>query len=168
MSEDLTGMILVAAPVLRDPNFRRTILFLSQHSPEEGAVGVVLNRPMESRFQVESLSVELYSGGPVQPQSVLLASLQWRNSSLLAFHSFDTSDPIPEEWHPGLRAFAGYAGWSPGQLENEIEQNAWLVLQPSEELISPQPRSSLWLDIMHRGGPLLRLLAEAPDDPSLN
>jgi putative transcriptional regulator len=171
---DLTGTVLVASPLLMDPNFRRTILFLSSHSREEGAAGFVLNRPLDSSLDVpgEADGVDLFFGGPVHPEALVLASLQWRQPpGLVAFHTFAGDDePLTIEpgWRQGLRAFAGYAGWSPGQLEAEIEQQSWLVLPPSKDLIASPPPQGTWFDIMRRTSPLLALLAEAPDDPSLN
>jgi len=108
----------------------------------------------------------------VHPEALVLASLQWRQPpGLVAFHTFaDDGEPpaVGPEWRQGLRAFAGYAGWSPGQLEAEIEQQSWLVLPPSRDLIAAPPPHGTWFEIMRRTSPLLALLAEAPDDPSLN
>lgn len=176
LPQDLTGAILVAAPILLNPSFRRTILFVTSHSPGEGALGFVLNRPLDSSLDLMTLdgkfSADLFYGGPVQSDTLMLASLQWRQPpGLVAFHTFD-GDPlhmeVAPEWKDGFRAFAGYAGWSPGQLESEIEQQSWLVLPPSRELIEAPPPEHVWRDIMRRTSPLLSLLAEAPDDPSLN
>ncbi len=179
-ADNLTGSILVAHPNLLDPNFRRTILFLSHHSPEDGAIGLVLNRPLHKTLQQVSTSkkkvrwgeVELFYGGPVATNQVSLASLQWRdNPAAVAFQSFMGSIEnvhIDPEWHGGLRGFVGYAGWSEGQLENEIAQKAWLVLPPARELIEPTNPEAAWRDIMRSSGPVMKLLAEAPDDPELN
>lgn len=174
--DDLTGMLLVAAPTLRDPNFRRTVLYVARHARADGAVGYVLNRPLDSTVEIEAkeepLSVDLFFGGPVQKESLTLASLQWRpKASLIAFTTFggEASDlDVPKEWESGLRAFAGYSGWSPGQLEGEIDEKAWIVIPPEPDIIVGPRDESLWYGIMRRGGPLLRLMAEAPDDPSLN
>jgi putative transcriptional regulator len=171
---DLSGSVLVSHPALTDPNFRRTILFITHHDPESGAAGYVLNRPLDSRLPVGTgnpdQSVELFYGGPVEANALTLVSLQWRKpQGILAFHSFElTGDKIPGEWSEGLRAFAGYSGWGAGQLESEIQHKAWLVFPPSEALITlPNPREA-WQEIMRKSGSLLALLAAAPDDPSLN
>jgi len=177
---NLTGSLLVAHPSLLDPNFRRTILFLSHHSEEDGAVGLVLNRPLpqdlgnaaKKKQPALIKDLELFYGGPVAKDQVTIASLQWRdNPTAVAFHSFmgQIEDiQIAPEWQNGLRAFIGYAGWSKGQLENEISQNAWLVIQPSRHLIEMEDPESAWKELMRQSGPLLKLLAEAPDDPELN
>ena len=177
---NLTGSVLAAHPGLLDPNFRRTILFLSHHSAEDGAIGLVLNRPLHRKFGEVSARgqcqefkhVDLYYGGPVATDHVTLASLQWRNNpSAVAFQSFmgNIDDVhIEPQWRSGLRAFIGYAGWSRGQLEGEIAQKAWLVLPPAREIVEMEDPEAEWRRIMHTSGPLLKLLAEAPDSPELN
>lgn len=177
---NLTGSLLVAHPSLVDPNFRRTILFLSHHSAEDGATGLVLNRPLRKTFGEVSAqnppgvvgNIGLFYGGPVAADHVTIASLQWReNPMLVAFHSYagQLEDvEIEPEWQRGLRAFVGYAGWSRGQLESEIAQKAWLVLTPTRALIEMTEPENAWREIMKSSGPLMRLLAEAPDDPELN
>lgn len=175
---NLTGSLLVAHPGLLDPNFRRTVLFLSHHSAEDGAVGLVLNRPLQRKFKevvakgtAPALgNVNLFYGGPVSTDSVTIASLQWRRDPMsVAFHSFDGEvDEIEPHWQPGLRAFVGYSGWTSGQLEREIAQKAWIVLSPTRELIEMNDPEQAWRGIMRNSGPRLRLLAEAPDDPELN
>ena len=178
--ENLTGSMLVAHPRLLDHNFRRTILFLSHHSAEDGAIGLILNRPLKKTFgevAAQPISdtfknVELYYGGPVAADHLTLASLQWRtNPASVAFQSFmgNIEDVhIEPQWRPGLRAFVGYAGWSQGQLEGEIDQKAWLVLPPVRELIEMKEPENAWRRVMRTSGPLMKLLAEAPDDPEMN
>ncbi|MGH8045953.1 MAG: YqgE/AlgH family protein [Chthoniobacterales bacterium] len=174
---NMTGSLLVAHPNLRDPNFRRTILFLSHHNAEDGAVGLVLNRPMRKTMADLSGSgslqrVPVFYGGPVGEEELLLASVQWHESpgavSFRGFGSIAEEPIIPPEYHPGLRAFRGYAGWSRGQLEEEIAERAWLVFAPSRRLIDMPNPENAWLDVMNHLGPVYRLLAGMPDDPSLN
>jgi len=168
--ENLTGSLLVSHPGLRDPNFRRTIVFLSQHSLEEGATGFVLNRPIDTVLPGEP-GIPVFYGGPVDAGSLLLTSLQWReNPALVAFRAFagGAEDGSRSGWEDGLRVFAGYSGWSPGQLENELSQNTWLVVAPTRDLIEMKNPESAWKTIMRSAGPLLHLLSEAPDDPARN
>ena len=177
---NLTGSILAAHPALIDPNFRRTILFLSHHSPEDGAIGLVLNRPLRKTFGELSSNrafgdlkdIEMFYGGPVAADHITLASLQWRTDpAVVAFQSFmgNIEDvQIEPQWKQGLRAFAGYSGWSQGQLESEIAQKAWVVLAPAREIIEMEDPQGLWRQIMRQAGPLMKLLAEAPDDPEKN
>ena len=166
--DNLTGSLLVAHPCLRDPNFRRTIVFLSQHCPHEGATGFVLNRPIQVK---PDAGVPVFFGGPVGKDVSLLTSLQWReNPTLVAFRAFRDVPDVEscEGWEKGLRIFAGYSGWSPGQLEQEIEGNTWLVIPPTRELIEMNNHDATWQCIMRSSGPLLHLLSEAPENPGLN
>jgi Putative transcriptional regulator len=175
---NLTGSVLVAHPNLRDPNFRRTILFLSHHSADDGAIGLVLNRPL-SRTMGELADfaggpleqVPVYYGGPVAREDLIVASMQWHEApSAISFRGFGEADgpDIPPEFQPGLRAFLGYSGWSQGQLEAEIAEKAWIVLPPSRDIVEMPDPSGVWHRIMRELGPVYRLLAEMPDDPSLN
>lgn len=177
---NLTGSLLVAHPNLLDPNFRRTILFLSHHTADDGAVGLVLNRPLNKTFGEVALKEQpgpvggarLFYGGPVAVDHVTIASLLWRKKTPgVAFQNFTAADDdmeISPEWQPGLRVFVGYAGWSKGQLEGEIAQKSWLVLPPVKELIEMPDPENAWRNIMRQSGPLMKLLGEAPDDPELN
>ncbi len=175
----MTGSLLVAHPNLRDPNFRRTILFLSHHSAEDGAVGLVLNRPLKcSVKEVAGAAqgflerVPVFYGGPVAQEEMVLASMQWHDApNAVAFQGFGEADgdiSIPPEFQPGLRAFLGYSGWDRGQLEAEIAQRAWIVLPPSRKLIEMRDPENAWTQVMKELGPAYQLLAAMPDDPSLN
>lgn len=179
--EDLTGSLLFSHPGLLDPNFRRTILYLPQHSPEAGTIGIILNRPLEKSFRElaegdpDSIlsRISLFQGGPVATSHLTVVSLQWlQGSSTVAFQAFPADDSgeleIDPKWQSGLRGFLGHAGWSPGQLESEISQNSWIVRPPTRELIEMKRPESAWHDFMRSASPVLRLLAQAPDDPELN
>ena len=102
----------------------------------------------------------------------MLASLQWRDHpTVVAFRAFVgriAEEIIDEEWLPGLRAFAGYAGWSRGQLESEIAENAWIVVPPTREIVEMGPPGEVWRNIMRKSGPMMHLLSEAPDHPERN
>jgi len=178
---NLTGSLLVAHPSLNDPNFCRTIIFLSHHSAEDGAIGLILNRPtgqlVEHVTRVPGLdaslrSVPVLAGGPVGTEDLLLASIQWRtNPQAVAFRGFgslESTDEIPAEFMNGLRVFRGYAGWSRGQLESEIAERAWLITPPLRALIEISDPERIWGDYLSTLDPIFRLYAEAPDDPSLN
>ena len=182
---NLTGSLLVALPTLLDPTFRRTILFLVKHDPSEGAMGVILNRPQESRLPdlddalgesiPEALEkVPVFEGGPVEKQQFILAKMLVAE----AFTSFEAlgreeSDALPAKLPQGeLRAFVGYAGWSRGQLEREIAEKSWVTLPPTPSLLtaaeSAEEGVELWRGIMKSLGPSYHLMAMAPDDLSLN
>jgi putative transcriptional regulator len=185
---NMTGSFLVAHPNLLDPNFRRTIIFLSHHNSEDGAIGLVLNRPLKTtvgEFSPPDVAssalrrVPVFYGGPVGEHDLLLASLQWHDvggtgpnePGAIAFRGFGNAseDPvIPPEFHPSLRAFQGYSGWSRGQLEAEIAEKSWLVFPATRKLIEMPDPGTVWRDLMVQLGPVYRLLADMPDDPSLN
>lgn len=178
---NLTGSLLVAHPSLTDPNFRKTIVFLSHHSVAEGAVGLILNRPtgkcLEEQIStldmISSLrTVPVLAGGPVETDELLLASIQWRtNPQAVAFRGFGplaSAEEVPPEFMNGLRAFQGYAGWSRGQLEAEIAERAWLITPPLRALIEISDPERIWGDYLSTIDPVFRLYAAAPDDPSLN
>jgi putative transcriptional regulator len=166
-------------PSLLDPHFRRTVLYLSHHSKKDGAVGLVINRPLHLTVQeiadLEQGSplsrVPLFYGGPVGADQPVLAGLRWREDGTVDLRNFagsEVAEDIPGDWHPALRLFVGHSGWSPGQLEKEIEQKAWLVLRPIREVIEhPEPEQT-WRFILRHMDPMLKLLAEAPENPGLN
>lgn len=176
----LTGSLLAALPSLLDPHFRRTVLFLSHHEPDEGALGFILNRPQGALCsELTGLprtldGLPLFEGGPVGRGDLIVASLEWTDAGA-AFESIRDPDPegisnTPLPKH--FRAFEGYAGWSAGQLEGEIREGSWAVLAPARDLLmdvtTPDEGLSLWKRVMKRVGPWEGLLAEAPDDPTRN
>lgn len=179
LPNDLTGSLLVAHPTMHDPNFRRTVLVISAHTPKDGALGVIVNRPLEK--QVADLVTEppnerianlpVFLGGPVGKDQLMFAAFEWQKGKGLRLnHNIDVdeaNDRLADDPN-SIRAFVGYAGWGAGQLENEMKQKAWIVQQPSRESLKPEKLSRLWFNIMHGLGPWFKLLAAAPDDPSLN
>ena len=175
------GLLLAAHPSLRDPNFRRTVLFLSAHEPEAGTLGLILNRPLDKRAShllpghesQELLSrIPVYVGGPVGQDQLSFADLRWddeENRVRLNFNlSLEELAARAEDNPVGLRAFVGYAGWSVGQLEGELEQKAWVLIKPEQASVAPSPDQHLWRTVINSLGPDYKLLAAAPDDPSLN
>ena len=90
---------------------------------------------------------------------------------MVAFRAFvgrAGEELVEKEWLPGLRAFAGYAGWTRGQLEGEIAENAWIVIPPTREIVEMSSPNDVWKNIMKKSGPLMHLLSEAPDHPEKN
>ncbi len=176
------GQLLIAGPALIDPNFWRTVVLVVEHS-EEGAFGLVLNRPSETLVgeavpEIEEL-VEpdgpLYIGGPVQPSGVVVLGRfeDPGEAVLLAFDDMGVlaAGPTPEEHSAGLRsgrAFVGHAGWGAGQLDDELERGDW-ILEPAliEDAFCEEPRE-LWSRVLTRKGGSYALVARMPADPSLN
>lgn len=179
-AQDLSGSLLIAHPLMTDPNFRHTIIYLSHHSTEEGALGFILNRPLGQKAAdlnmpdaVEKIAnVPLFEGGPVHRNQVIVASLEWGAASdSCKFKPLEKPEndwDWPEMLDDKLRVFLGYAGWSKTQLEKEIAGNSWLVLKPHPDLIRTDADDSTWHHIMDNLGPIYRILANAPDDASHN
>ncbi len=177
---NLTGQLLVAHPNLRDPNFRKTVLFLSAHDDREGAHGLVLNRPTNKSLtdflpdhELDALGeIPVFFGGPVGAQELTIVSFDWvAGEAKITFHSQISLDQVQILAGSGsklIRAFVGYAGWSGGQLESEIQQSAWIVHPATELILSKASNNETWLELMKDLGPAYHLLAIAPDDPSLN
>lgn len=178
-SENLTGSLLIAHPNMLDPNFRRSVLLISAHDPEEGATGVILNRPLDK--QVADLvgekppaglaDVPVFLGGPVGKNQLMFAAFEWVDGGDLKLNhnvNVDEAHELAEEDPSAIRAFVGYAGWSAGQLESEMKQKAWILQKPSRAALKPDRLPKLWFEIMRGLGPWYKLLAAAPDDPSLN
>lgn len=176
----LAGSLLVAHPNMLDPNFRRTVLFISAHDPADGAIGVIINRPLDknvSDLVAETppqnlANVPVFFGGPVGSNQLMLAAFEWHKDGKLklnqqAISGDETGIGVSSD-APSIFAFLGYAGWSAGQLEAEMKQKAWIVRKPSRAAFKSERLSQLWFDIMNRLGPWYRMLAAAPDDPSLN
>jgi putative transcriptional regulator len=175
VAESLRGQLLIAAPSLFD-YFRRTVVLVLEHS-EEGAMGVVLNRESETRVAeavpaLASLAEpeELVRiGGPVSPQAVVALG-DFEDVGQAGTHvvgSLGTLDPDAEnESLRRVRVYAGYAGWSAGQLDDELEAEAWLVLPARPE--DPFEDGDIWSEALRRKGGSYRLMATMPADPSLN
>ena len=181
--ESLAGSLLLAHPVLRDATFRRTAILMSSHDAE-GAMGVVLNRPMNKRlgelggdFALGPLAdVPVFDGGPVEKRQLILCA--WRpepggdgdgeSIQLLFGLDPDRAGELAGQEGVQVRAFLGYAGWSGGQLEGELARDTWVVADLEPELIRHRPDESLWRRVLSELAPQWRLLAGEPDDPTLN
>lgn len=170
--------MLIAHPNLLDPNFRRTVLLLSAHDPQEGSFGLVVNRATEKNVreflpgkELGALAdVPVFFGGPVGREQLTFAAFEWEEDSLIVrtHLTIEESRAIAEAGFDALRAFVGYAGWARGQLEAELMQKAWLVQKPDRDLLDVEKCAALWPTIMREQGPWFHLLAAAPDDPSRN
>lgn len=177
------GHLLVAAPAIEHGPFHRSVVFVLDHD-DDGALGVVVNHPMESEVDdvlpgwADRVNAPgcLFEGGPVAMDSALALGVIIEGARPFGWRQMagrvglvDLDGPVPHRGEfAGLRVFAGYAGWSPGQLEAEIEEGSWIVV-PAEDsdLISPRPET-LWSDVLRRQPGELRFLATCPDDPGLN
>lgn len=192
----LTGRLLVATPALTDPNFDRAVVLLLDHD-EEGTLGVVLNRPtpvgvgdiLESWAALAGEPGVVFQGGPVSLDSALgIAVIPGEEGPSPSSRPRPGGDPLgwrrvygaiglvdleaPPELLAAalgsLRIFAGYSGWGPGQLEDELSEGAWYVVESEPgDVSSPEPEN-LWRAVLRRQRNELAMVATYPDDPSLN
>jgi putative transcriptional regulator len=181
--DSLKGRLLVASPALVDPNFRRSVVLIAEHTEEGGAMGVVLSRPSETQVAEAAPVLEalvepgavVHVGGPVEPGAVLVMA-EFEDPDDAATVVFDGVGFMPADSEPEdvalatrrARIFAGYAGWSPGQLEAELEEESWLVLDPEPSDVFAEDAAELWSAVLARQGGTLSLLARLPADPSVN
>ena len=180
----LKGQLLLDSGQLTGSFFHRTVVLICQHDAQ-GAFGLIINRPTDNQVG-EALEANLsdllkeqtlYLGGPVQPTalSYLHTDSFMPNASVMANvelgHSLETLIDLGQSYSPTLRVriFAGYAGWSGGQLEDEMQRNAWVMHPASIDLIFHAESKDLWRRILRQKEDWRhRLLAEIPDDPSWN
>lgn len=177
----LAGSLLIAHPCLLDPNFRKTVILLSAHGPQDGAFGVVINRPLGKDFSFfnseaagSPLSkIPIYYGGPVKQAEIILAAWRWdpevKGLRLVFGMAPAHAEQLMRE-DPGLdmRGFLGYSGWSGGQLESELSARAWLVSPIKDGMLRRGQDNTLWRESVRSLQPELLILADAPDDPSRN
>jgi putative transcriptional regulator len=179
----LRGQLILASPALEDPNFRRSVVLITEHTVE-GAMGLVLNRAATTtvRDAVPDLSFltdgedPLFVGGPVAPNGVIVLA-EWNEPDRAAAivegdlgfvpAGLEESEDLAQAIRRA-RVFAGHAGWGPGQLEGELEEEAWIV-EPARrsDIFAPEP-DGLWAAVLRRKGREYALLATMPEDPSLN
>jgi len=184
------GLLLVATPQLEDPNFRRSVVLLVEHDIGGGTLGVVLNRPTEIPVdrvlppwaELATGPAVVFQGGPVALEHALALARLPGEDEPLGWRALDGGTEVARvgvvdlEAPPGLlaaellqlRVFAGYAGWSPGQLAAEVNRGDWVVVPALPEDVLAPTGTDLWSRILRRQGLPLALLATYPADPVLN
>lgn len=183
----LAGRLLVATPALTDPNFDRAVVLLLDHD-EEGSLGVVLNRPtpvdvgavLEAWAQLAGAPAVVFQGGPVALDSALALAvvpgeqpteelLGWRRvHGAIGLVDLEAPPELLASELGSLRVFAGYAGWGPGQLEDELLDGAWYVVESEPGDVSAPDPARLWRSVLRRQRGELAMVATYPDDPSMN
>lgn len=178
---NLTGHLLLSNATLFDPNFRRTVVLIGHHD-EEGAVGVVLNRPLDVTVDeaVPPLAALVqpgdlvYQGGPVQPEAAVVVA-DFEDPTRAGVVALGSIGFLPEEADPDdlgairrARVFAGYSGWGPGQLEEELGEDAWLVTPALPQDVFDEEPEQLWERVVARLGPEYAMMRTMPIDPSAN
>lgn len=174
MAESLSGKLLIASPSMSD-YFRRTVVLVVEHTTD-GAFGLVLNRPSEATVGeavpelAELIGEEhvLHIGGPVQSNAVTAIGehAEPGDATKLIVGTVGMVDLDQPPDLAQLRVFAGYAGWAAGQLDGEVEAEAWIIEQAQPD--DPFADGDLWASVLDRMGDEFALLARMPSDPSLN
>lgn len=179
--QSLKGHLLVAAPALLDPNFRRTVVLVGEHG-DEGALGVILNRTSGSRVDEELPELTslidgaeaIHVGGPVQPSAIVVLA-EFDEPERAGTLVLDAVGFLPSQVDPDAlgelgrtRVFAGYAGWGPGQLDDELLEGSWIVEPAAPDDVFTADPEDLWSEVLRRKGGPFGVLALMPPDPSLN
>ena len=183
--EFLSGRLLVATPRVGDDVFRRSVVLVLHHD-EDGAQGVILNRPLDADVDavlpgwgnVVTSPQTLFQGGPVGLDSAVgVVTVPGDDTSTLGVRrlfgrvglvDLDAPPPVVAAELAGLRIFAGYAGWSGGQLEGEVRRGDWIVVDSEPRDPFTAAPESLWEQVLRRQGGMVQLVAPSPDDPSMN
>jgi len=177
----LKGHLLISSPSLHDPNFRHTVVLIGHHDGESAA-GIILNRPTELAVadatpplaELAGHGAKLFEGGPVEPQQpVLVAEL--KGSAQLDLPIFENIGFLTDELDEVVRAsvlqariFAGYSGWGAGQLEAELQGDAWIIEPARATDVFTDDPGSLWRRVLERKGGVYRRVAMLPKDPRVN
>ena len=178
--DSLQHQLLISSPALIDPNFRRTVVLLTSHD-ENGAMGLVLSRPSDvlvsdvvpELAELAGTDEVIYVGGPVQPE-VFVALAEFDDvedaaGSVVGNVGFIAAGAEPDELGiRRLRVFAGYAGWSAGQIEEELEESSWILVAAEPDDAFATDPDELWRTVLNRKGGDYALLASMPFDPTQN
>lgn len=179
--ENIAGSLLISNSNLLDPNFRRTIVLVGHHD-EQGAVGVVLNQPLAVAVgeavpplgRLVEPEEPLFDGGPVEPDSVVVLAdfIDPSKAEVLAMGSIGFLPPeAGEDIGDSIRrarVYAGYAGWGPGQLEDELAEDSWVVAPALPSDVFHEEPARLWDEVLRRLGRRYDMLRLMPHDPSMN
>jgi len=177
--QSLRGKVILADPRLKEVTFHQTVLLMTEHSREYGALGYILNRPIgktvgellpEPTF-AKLGAVSVFMGGPVSLENLTFAALAWSefgNSLQFVTHLSAKEALMHQEEGFSVRAFVGYSGWSEGQLENEMEHDTWIPRKANRRIIEITGMDTLWKEMMRDLGPWHQIIADEPDDPGLN
>lgn len=177
------GRLLVASPPLVDPNFDRTVVYLLEHA-DDGTVGVIINRPTDTDLDdvlpewrpLAGTPAVVFEGGPVSRDGAIALARAGAEASDGYAPLVDGIGTVQLDRDPldlgapctDLRVFSGYAGWSPGQLEAEIEQGGWWVADGSPDDVFSDTPAELWRTVVRRQRGSVALFANYPDDATVN
>lgn len=183
MIEPGPGILLIADPFLKDPNFLRTVVFLCEHK-EEGSFGFVLNRRYENTLDelipdAEGFKIPVYYGGPVQMDTIhflhqypdeipggqeVMKGVYWGGDFEKTVELIRSGQLKPER----IRFFIGYSGWGDGQLKGELDEKTWLTVKATRKLIFHSDAAEIWKDSLKHLGGDYEMMIHFPIDPQLN
>ncbi len=183
MIEPAPGILLIADPFLKDPNFLRTVILLCEHQ-EQGSFGFVLNKQIEQTLDelvtdLKGYSLPVYYGGPVQmntihflhqypdliPESVKVSKdIYWGGNfetvtALIKTKSIDLNK---------IKFFIGYSGWGDGQLTGELKEKSWLTVSANHKLVFNTGHDEIWKGSLQELGGEYEMMINYPIDPQLN
>ena len=178
--DSLQGKLLVSSPSLIDPNFRKTVVLIAHHD-DDGAMGLVLSRPSDVPAADAVPALEgfpgaadpIFVGGPVQPEAFMVLA-EFEDVTDAAAPIMDGLGFMPADSEPDdlsirrLRLFAGYSGWGAGQLEAELAEPSWIVVDAVTDDAFADDPDELWRTVLHRKGGPFSLMENMPFDPGLN
>jgi putative transcriptional regulator len=176
----LQGKLLVSSPSLVDPNFRKTVVLVAHHD-DEGAMGLVLSRPSDVAAADAVPLLEglpgaddpVFVGGPVQPEAFMVLA-EFEDVDEAAAPIMNDLGFMPADTEPDglsikrMRLFAGYSGWGAGQLEAELAEPSWIVVDAETDDAFADDPDELWRNVVHRKGGAFSLMENMPFDPGLN
>jgi putative transcriptional regulator len=178
--QSLQGKLLVSSPSLIDPNFRKTVVLVAHHD-DDGAMGLVLSRPSDVAAAEAVPLLEglpgaegpVFVGGPVQPEAFMVLAefedVEEAAAPIMNDLGFMPADTEPDDLSiKRLRLFAGYSGWSAGQLEAELEEPSWIVVDAETDDAFADDPDELWRTVLHRKGGPFSLMENMPFDPEMN
>ena len=172
LSPPLTGKLLLSSPTLRGGSFNHSVILLAEHSPSDGAFGLIMNHPsgqmvgdLLTAKEFSPIShVQVHIGGPVSKGHMTFAAF-WEEDSHLRFATrISAEQAMGHAQNSGalVRAFVGYTGWSKDQLEDEVESDSWVVVPVPDSILSLNHDRDLWKTILAGLSPFHKILAGAP------
>jgi putative transcriptional regulator len=183
MTQPAAGVLLIADPFLKDPNFMRTVVFLTEHR-DDGTIGFVLNRKYENTLdellpEVEGHKLPVYYGGPVQMNTIhflhrypkeieggveVSKGIYWGGDFDAVVDLINSGKADPER----IRFYIGYSGWSSGQLDTEMAEKTWLTVEAEKNLVFHPNAEEIWRDSLKHMGGEYEMMINFPIDPQLN
>ena len=178
------GDFLVSEPFMVDGNFKKTVVFLTEYDPDNGAIGFIINRQLQ--YFVHDLLSDfpefdspVYFGGPVATNTIhylhtagdrledsieVVKGIYWGGNFEKLRFLVDNKLISPDE----IRFFVGYSGWAPGQLEEEMRHGSWIIAPSEPDYIFNMPDKDIWKKVLENKGDMYKIIAEIPDNYVLN